>query len=114
MTEAEKKNVKFIPPLRTAENDMVEPLVFEADGKKFKVYVEKVGYSWEMSGSSGLAERVRISLAKLDQNDDVAGAKKQINLPSCFSKENFQAIFKNIMAVKDKPLVENKEKVAAQ
>ena len=103
MSETEKS--KFVKPKLASSEDQVPPIVWEIELKKFKVYVDKVGYSWEMAGQSGLAERVRVQLAKLDDNGDIVGNKKQLNIPSAISEKQLKELFNMILAVKDKPLV---------
>lgn len=96
---------EFIKPLGIKEEDKVKPLIFEADGNQYKIYVDKLGYVWSTSKNKGVANRVTIAIGKLNSNGDITGKKKQISIPSDISKENLDKIFKMIMAVKDKPLI---------
>src|SRR3989344_8181312 len=104
MAETKPENKKFIKPLQTKVEDRVEPILLVDENKNFRLYIEKVGYPWEMNGVKGLAERIKISLAKLDINGDPVGQKKQINLPASLDKAVLSKIFDAIMSVKDKPL----------
>lgn len=94
----EKK--EFVKPIEIAKEHRVDPIVMG----NMKVYVDKLGYKWEQNGSKGVAERVRIQIAKLDEHGDVIGRKKQINLPCDMKKQEVEAIFNAVIHVKDKPL----------
>ena len=77
MSDEKDKN-QYVPPLKTSEKDKVEALVLKIRKEVHKVYVEKVGYKQEINGKSGLAERVRIAIVKLDRNGDHQERKSRV------------------------------------
>lgn len=109
MKEDQPKVGKFEKPLLTSRDFIPDPVVYsdEVEKRDFKIYVSKVGYKWEMAGKSGIAQRIKIALGKLDEFGDVIGKKKQINLPVMSPKVAEELFGAVVRAIEGKVLDEN-------
>lgn len=76
------KNGDSCKSIEVKEDQRNESFIVEHDEKRFKIYVDKVGYDWKNESGSGLAKRIRIMCKELDfYGDPKANKSKQVNLP---------------------------------